>query len=166
VERMFNENPLIAFSAFSHSQVEILRDLSTRLLAELDRSVAPGQVDGEGFQRAYAMFWLWILGTYEVVRTMSQARSCFSERFASEVTDFKKRIAKLRMPFAKQEYAGRNEPIVGETSVSGIDCAARDFTFTIEGQTFSMRQTIAEFRALFDSVTRRDIILDHRRRYE
>jgi len=166
VERMLDENPLIAFSAFSHSQVEILRDLARRLLAELDRSIAPGQVDGQGFQRAYAMFWLWVLGAYEVVRTMSQARSCFSERLGSEVTDFKKRIAKLRIPFAKQEYAGRKKPIVSEASVSGIDCTARDFTFTVEGQTVSMRRTIAEFTVLFDSITRRDIIRDHRCSYE
>ena len=97
---------------------------------------------------------------------MSQARSCFSERLASEVTDFKKRIAKLRIPFAKQEYAGRKKPIVSEASVSGIDCTARDFTFTVEGQTVSMRRTIAEFTVLFDSITRRDIIRDHRCSYE
>lgn len=166
VERMLDENPLIAFSAFSHSQVEILRDLATRLLAELDRSIAPGEVDGQGFQRAYAMFWLWVLGAYEVVRTMSQARSCFSERFASEVTGFKKRIAKLRMPFAKQEYTGRKRPTIGEASVSGIDCATCDFTFTVERQTFSVRRTVAEFTAIFDGVTRRDIIRNHRYSYE
>src|SRR6266478_2222182 len=166
VERMFNENPLIAFSPFTHGQVEILRDLSTRLFAELDRAIDAGEVDGQGFQRAYAMFWLWVLGAYEVTRTMSQARSCFSEQLASRVTEFKKRIAKLRMPFAKQEYAGRKQPIGGEASVSGIDCDARDFTFAIEQQLFSVRGTVAEFLAVFDSIKREDILLDHRRSYD
>jgi hypothetical protein len=26
------------------------------------------------------LFWLWTLGAYEIVRTMCQAQSCFSER--------------------------------------------------------------------------------------
>jgi len=69
VERMLNENPLIAFSPFTHGQVEMLRDLGNHLFAELDRTIGVGEVDGPGFQRAYAMFWLWVLGAYEVART-------------------------------------------------------------------------------------------------
>ena len=166
VERMLDENPLIAFSPFTHGQVEILRDLATRLFAELDRTIGAGQVDGQGFQRCYAMFWLWVLGAYEVTRTMSQARSCFSEQLASRITEFKKRIAKLRMPFAKQEYAGRKQPIGAEPSVSGIDCDARDFSFAVEQQLFSVRETIAEFLAVFDGIKRDDILRDHRRSYD
>ena len=69
VERMLNENPLIAFSPFTHGQVEMLRDLGNHLFAELDRTIGVGEVDGPRFQRAYAMFWLWVLRAYEVART-------------------------------------------------------------------------------------------------
>ena len=169
IEAMLEENPLVAFSPYTHSQVEILSQLGASLLAELDAAIREKQIDGQRFNRAYAMFWLWVLGAYEVTRTMVQARSCFSGAFAERVATLKKRIAKLRMPFAKQEYAGGNRctsrPISGEASVTGIDCEARDFLFAVGEERFSVRALVLDFTALFKRVKRSDVLKDHREAY-
>ena len=69
----------------------------------MDKMLAQeGIVDGD-FNLAYGRIWLWILGAYEVVRTMCQARICFSEEYLAKLTTFKTAMADIRIPFAKQE---------------------------------------------------------------
>lgn len=47
--------------------------------------------------------WFWTLGAYEVVRTMSQAKKCFSESAMIRINETKKHFARARMPAAKME---------------------------------------------------------------
>ena len=112
IDQLYRENPLLAFSFYAHMQAEITRRLGRDVLATLDTAIAPSAEEGAAatgdataINHAYGQFWLWVLAAYEVVRTMSQARGCFSEPIAQRLVDLKRHIAGLRIPFAKQEYA-------------------------------------------------------------
>ncbi len=93
VDKMLNENPLIAFSVYTHIQVEIVRDLGRQILEILDNAFKPGVAEGNSVNRSYGLFWLWILGSYEVTRTMTQADSCFSNALMAKLKSFKKQVS-------------------------------------------------------------------------
>lgn len=119
INKIVRENPLIAFSLYTHLQVEIVRDLGHQILEILDTAFDSNAADGKGVNRAYGSFWLWVLGSYEITRTFCQAESCFSGTLVAELKGFKKKVAILRMPFAKQEYPRKKEPIKTEASSAG-----------------------------------------------
>ena len=163
VRRLLRENPLIAFSVYTHIQADITRGLGRDVARTLD--AAFGQqtsVDGGAFNRAYGQFWLWVLAAYEVVRTMSQWKACFSDRFAAKLATFKKHVAELRIPFAKQEYAGRHgKPIEAEASVYSVDAGAKDIKFEVKGHIISARSLLAEFEDLVATVEPTDVLHRH-----
>ncbi len=163
IDKMLSENPLVAFSVYTHSQVQTIRGLRGEITDVLDKSMTAGTLDAEGFQRVYALFWLWVLGAYEVTRTMVQAKSCFPEPLVEKIILFRKRISLLRMPFAKQEYPGNNKaPIQAEASVYGVDTSNMDFTFKVKGNVLSVRELLNEFESIFTSISIEDIHCDHR----
>lgn len=164
LRRLMQETPLVRFSVYTYSQVEILLDLAEQIEAHLNASISEGKV-GREWREAYSKFWLWVLGVYEVVRTMSQAQVCFSERLAAELLKFKRRMAQIRMPFAKQELKGRSEPIGLENSIVGFNFETRDILFEVEGEPLGMRQFITEFRNLIEGISPKDVLSDHRTSY-
>jgi hypothetical protein len=165
VENMLNENPLIGFSVYTHLQVEIVRNLGRQILEILDNAFEPGIADGNSVNRAYGMFWLWVLGSYEIIRTMTQSESCFSKSLVAKLRNLKKKVSILRMPFAKQEYPNKKQPIEAEASVYGVDTQTGDLKFEVKGKVLSMRALIDEFESLFDSINRTDILQRHERSY-
>ncbi len=159
---MYMEHPLLAFSFYTHVQCEITRRLGHELLTSLETAIAPDSVDATVLDRAYGQFWLWVLGAYEITRTMSHAEACFSPAVAKNVLDFKRRITRLRIPFAKQEYAGRETVLLGaDASISGIDRQKRDMTFNVRGDVFSARGLVADFDALISSIKPADVLHRH-----
>jgi len=162
VNKMLSENPLIAFSVYTHLQVEVIRKLGNEITDVLDRSIKPGTVESEGSQRVHGQFWLWVLGAYEITRTMKQAESCLSNVLVKKLTSFKKRISLLRIPFAKQEYKGSRKPIQGEALISRIDTSRKDFVFGVKGKTLSIRSLLNEFESIFANISSEDILYDHR----
>lgn len=114
--------------------------LGSEIGKALDKALDRESVDGESLNRAYGLFWLWVIGTYEVIRTMCQAKSCFSEEVYDRLDRFKKHIATLRVPFAKQEYQGRQVPIKAENSMK-LEVEARDIVFSVKEQRFAARET-------------------------
>jgi hypothetical protein len=165
VERMLDEKPLIAFSVYTAGQVDVLNETAQTIVSTLESSIRPDGIDGLAFNRAYGLFWLWVLGAYEVARTMCQARECFSSPASRRICTLKRHIAKLRIPFAKQEYEGPKKPIQGEASVTGFNLPSRDFSFDVKGTRFSVRKTMDEFRAVIASIGRADVLRDHRSSY-
>ena len=156
---MLKRAPLVRFSLYSHAQVDAVKWLSSDLLARLDVCVSDGAVDGEGFQHIYGLFWLWVLGAYEVTRTMSEYKTCFSERLQGDIASFKKSISVLRIPFAKQQFQGRDKrPIAGENSVYALDTKKKDLCFEIEGKNIWMRDLIEEFDGFVGSITIDDVL--------
>jgi hypothetical protein len=163
IEETFRRDPLVAFSVYTHIQVGVLRGQADEIRSLLDASLAnPGIVKSDSGMRAYGLFWLWLLGAYEVVRTMSQARSCFVPSVSEKLRVMKKGLAKLRIPFAKQEYAGQMRPVGVEPSICGWDFKARSMKFCVGSEVVSVRPLMDDFESLFSSITYDDIICDHR----
>lgn len=168
VERMLDENPLIQFSVYTDIQNKIVLDLGQSVLEALMAGIAKDESTGHIScdwplaNRAYGEFWLWILGAYEIVRTMCQAGSCFTPQFARKLVRLKKRLATIRMPFAKQELAGDNGHVTGELSITEVQADPPDLQFEIERQAVSVRGIINEYAGVFCNITRADILADKR----
>lgn len=153
--------PLMNFSYYTNMQVEILNKMESTIA-----DMFANRKDAYVINDIYGSFWLWTLGAYEVVRTMSQAESCFSSVVYDQLLAFKRKLAKIRMPFAKQEYKGRKKPIFNESSISGMDTKKGDMTFTIESVTYSTKTMMEEFRSLMASIKSEDILQRHPESYE
>ncbi len=166
VKQTLIENPLMGFSVYSDSQVKTLQTLGKEILSLMDNAITEGQVKGKFFQKVYGLFWLWVLGVYEVTRTMTQAKICFSEQFLANLQPLKKQISILRMPFAKQEYQGKKSPITNEASIYSIDTAKKDIKYEVKGNILSVRELINEFESLFSTMSNKDVLYDHRESYE
>lgn len=151
------------FSTYSQVQVDALRRLSAEIRELLDSSISERAIDTAGFQRTYGLFWLWVLGAYEMTRTLSEYKKCFSERFQAEIAKFKGSISVLRIPFAKQQFQGRDKcPIGVEASVYGFDSTKKDLSFQIDGREIWVRSMLDQFDSFIGVVTIADVLGDLR----
>ncbi len=157
--------PLAKFSVYTQIQIQHLWTLSSEVNRLMDSSIRDrmfymGEENNLG--RVYGDFWLWVLGAYEVTRTMSHYPTCFSSRFSAEILAFKKQIAALRMPFAKLQFQGSNEPINSEASIYSMDMENRDLCFRINGTAFSVRTLMRDFERITKEVRPEDVLHDLR----
>lgn len=155
------ERPLLEFSVYTNTQIELLNKLESEI-----NSMMAQRRDAQVINDIYGSFWLWVLGAYEVVRTMSQARSSFTPEVTQRLKDYKRKIAKIRIPFAKQEYHGRNRPIFNEASMSGMNTETGDMFFRIEGVEFSSMSLMKGFHDLMASIRPTDILRRHDESYD
>ena len=88
-EQLLEREPLMAFSFYLSGRVLILCDLADEIVANLDQGFSAEPINGGAIGRADTLMWFWLLGAYEVVRTMHQAKRCFSERLAADLQDLK-----------------------------------------------------------------------------
>jgi hypothetical protein len=123
---MLERDPLLAFSFYLSGRVLVLCDLADEIVANLDQGFSAEPIHGGVIGRADTLMWFWLLGAYEVVRTMHQAKQCFSGRLAADLQDLKKHLARARMPAAKMEKPGRRAPVTSNRSPSGWDYSNRD----------------------------------------
>ncbi len=159
---IYQKEPLLAFSVITRMQVRALRDVSEEVFRLLDEDLKTrGRVEGDGLNRVYTQTWLWVLGAYEVLRTMAQAQGCFSAEVTHRVAEEKKKMARLRMPLSKQEYAGRKAPSGLEGMFSIVDTQLKDVGFVVSGERFSVRETMTRFNELIASITLSDILARH-----
>lgn len=157
------KDPLVRFSVYSQIQAQTLRDVSAEICSLLDSSIREEKfLEGSNLNVIYGRFWMWVLGAYEVTRTMSEYKTCFSSSLTNRVADFKAQISVLRMPFAKLQFKGCDNPIDGEASIYTIDMKAKDFVFQVSDKYYRMRELMNEFNSLVASIKPEDILLDLR----
>ncbi|WP_172329572.1 hypothetical protein [Mangrovicoccus sp. HB161399] len=106
------------------------------------------------FARYTGPFWLWILGAYEVLRTIDRNGECLSRDLRQKIAEEKRHVAQIRMPFAKQELNRRSGPAFGELSVVGPDGGPG---CDIGGERFRAAGVIARFAGLIASVKPEDV---------
>lgn len=166
-EQVVERAPLMAFSHYLSGRVNVLLNLADEILVHLDQGFSQAFVDGGRVGRAESLMWLWMLGAYEVVRTMCQAKSCFSARAFNELFQLKKALAVVRMPAAKMEKAGKKEPVTSNRSPAGWDAANRDLLLNDpeEAQDISARFILAKFERVFASMTKDDVLARHEESY-
>ncbi len=157
-EQMVEQDPLIAFSWYLSGRKNVLLAIAVEIIENLDV---------ERFDRAESLMWLWTLGAYEVVRTMCQAKSCFSETAWDELVQLKKSLSTVRMPAAKMEKAGKKIPVTSNRTASGWDFPNRDLIVNDPESTpdVSARSLLREFGRVFSSISNDDVIGTHRSTY-
>jgi len=166
-DQLVERDPLIAFSHYLCGRVHVLFAVAHEIIENLDAGFAEKSVDEGRVGRAESLMWLWILGAYEVVRTMCQAKGCFSERAFDELSHLKKSLAVVRMPAAKMEKSGKTHPVTSNRSPSGWDVEKRDLLVNDPGvQTdISARALLSEFDRLLSGITKHDILARHEDSY-
>lgn len=155
-EEWVKANPLINFSYYTLSQADAVRTLGEDIKITLQAATVEGGYDGVLLMKAYHYFWFWVLGAFEVFRTMDQHGTCFAPEVAKTIKSMKKHLATIRVPFAKQELSGRRGPIDGENSMSRFGGGSPGFT--IDGKTYDMLETIADVIGLLNAIRLEDII--------
>ena len=152
------QKPLFAFSVYIQIHADCLLTVGQEICHVLDASFSEEGFDGREFNRTYGLIWLWVLGAYEVIRTMDAASSCFSAELSTRISRYKKNIAKLRIPFSKQEKRGRKVYVDAEPSVSSMDCRQKDMGFSVNGDVIYSRDLYGQFHQLIHGITPQQII--------
>ena len=167
-DQVFDREPLMVFSFYLSGRVNVLCSLAKEIVENLDAGFSGECIDGGRVGRAESLMWLWVLGAYEVVRTMHQAKECFSERLAQELHDLKKSLATVRMPAAKMEKTGGKGVVPSNRSPSGWDVKNRDLLVNdpSESSNISARLMLAEFDRVFCSISRSDVLAHHEKSYD
>ncbi|MEI2769495.1 MAG: hypothetical protein V9G98_01710 [Candidatus Competibacter sp.] len=153
----------MAFSFYLSGRVNVLCAFADEIIDNLDKGFFSEYVDGAMVERAESLMWPWVLGAYEVVRTMYQAKQCFSERLAQELKDLKNQLSVVRMPAAKMEKRGKNVAVTSNRSPSGWDFNNSDLLINDpdDDKNVSARQILAEFDRVFCSISRSDVLSSH-----
>jgi hypothetical protein len=161
------DDPIIAFSFYLSGRKNVLLGLSDEIIENLDRGFSDAVVDGGRIERAESLMWLWTLGAYEVVRTMCQAKSCFSQKAWDQLTQLKKTLAAVRMPAAKMEKAGQKVPVTSNRSPAGWDISNRDLLVNDPDSRpdVSARSILMQFDGVFSSITKDDVLGCHEESY-
>lgn len=161
-------DPLIVFSFYLAGRVSVLCSFGDEITHNLDKGFSGTYIDGGCIERAESLMWFWLLGAYEVVRTMHQSKICFSEQLLQELVPLKKMLASVRMPAAKMEKPGKKETVTSNRSPTGWDVANRDLLVNDpeDSQGISARRILSEFDRVFSSITESDILAHHTKAYE
>lgn len=105
--------------------MHVLLDIADEIVENLDQGFSGECVHANQIERAETLMWLWLLGAYEIVRTMCQSKKCFTQQIFDELSQLKKRLAKVRMPAAKMEKPGSKSPVTSDRSPAGWNVACR-----------------------------------------
>ncbi|SOE59088.1 hypothetical protein SAMN05414139_01472 [Burkholderia sp. D7] len=160
-EHPYQHCPLLGFSLYTVTQVRLLQKFGDEFIKSVNQLMLkePEHLfDSEDHLDTYGRFWLWVLGAYEVTRTMKEANSCFSTDAYTRILEFNRRLSKVRMPFAKQQHRGKKSMVGGEPAVNSFDFNRRDLMFRIENTDFYAKDMILEFNQLIDSIGAHDVI--------
>jgi len=157
----------MAFSIYLSGRKNVLLNVADEIIENLDQGFSSTVVDGSRIDRAEALMWLWTLGAYEVVRTMCQAKSCFSKKALDQLIQLKKTLSSIRMPAAKMEKAGQKVPVTSNRSPAGWDATNRDLLVNdpeTEPNVFA-RFILMEFDRVFSAITKDDVLGPHEKSY-
>jgi len=165
-EQIVERDPLIAFSHYLCGRVHLLLAVADEIVENLDAGFSGESIDGGHVERAESLMWLWTLGAYEVVRTMCQAKVCFTPRAFDELNQLKKFLAAVRMPAAKMEKPRTSTPVNSNRSPAGWDVARRDLLIgDPESKDVFARTLLAEFDRVFSSIKGNDVVARHEDAY-
>jgi hypothetical protein len=165
-EKELSREPLLAFSFYLSSRVLQLLLLTDEIIGDLDRGFGVNPIDGERIGHASVTIWLWTLGAYEIVRTMCQAKSCFSPEAVAQLEELKRNLASARMPDAKMEKPGRKVPVDSDRSPDGWDFGKADLLLGDPLSPVSARFLLTEFDRVMSTIKRTDVLAHHSTAYK
>lgn len=165
-EQIVERDPLMAFSHYLTGRVYVLLTIADEIKENLDQGFSEQTVDDCRISRAESLMWLWALGAYEVVRTICQAKACFTQRALDEMGQLKKTLSAVRMPAAKMEKAGQKVPVTSNRSPAGWDLSRRDLLVNDpESTDIFARDLLGNFERVFSSIKPADVLARHESGY-
>ena len=165
-EQMIERDPLVAFSHYLAGRVHVLLALADEIIDNLDQGFAGPSIDVGRVARAESLMWLWLLGAYEVVRTMCQSKACFTQHTLDELIKLKKTLAAVRMPAAKMEKSGIKTPVTSDRSPCGLNVESRDLLMNDpDSQDVFARELLTELDRVFSSIKLSDVLARHEDAY-
>ncbi|MES2947745.1 MAG: hypothetical protein V4858_04305 [Pseudomonadota bacterium] len=165
-EQIVERDPLVAYSHYLSGRVHVLLAIADEVVENLDEGFSVECINGGRLARAESLMWLWILGAYEVVRTMCQSKTCFSQQTLDELQRLKKALSIVRMPAAKMEKPGIKRSVTSDRSPSGWNVARRDLLVNDpESTDVFARELLGEFDRVFSSIKASDILGRHEDAY-
>ena len=165
-EERLEREPLLAYSFYLHGRVHALMHIASEIEEALDLGFGSNLVHGGLVGRAETLMWLWILGAYEVVRTMCQSPGCFSDRACTDFKSLKRSLASVRMPAAKMELQGKNQPVSSDRSPSGWSAERKDLLVNAPDEpNVYARDLIQKFERAISELKRSDVIKHHESSY-
>jgi len=166
-EQRLEREPLLAFSFYLSGRNNILLHLSDEIIKKLDDGFNDGQrVNGALIEEASTSMWFWLLGAYEVVRTISQAKECFNVEFMTKINSLKRQLAVVRMPSAKMEEQGNPKPVNSNRSPDGWDFKSKDLLVGSPENPKSARQLIKLYDEILCSLTPTEVIKKYEESYK
>ncbi|MHC4395776.1 MAG: hypothetical protein ACYS1A_08985 [Planctomycetota bacterium] len=162
----FEREPLLKFSFYLSGRNNVLLSLASEIVELLDEGFSSSPINGDRVGRASILMWLWTLGAYEVVRTMCQAKKCFSNTFFKRISGLKKTLTEVRMPAAKMEKKGKKEPVASNRNPDGWDVAKKDLLINDpEARVVSARMLLEKYEEVMYSLKVEDVLKNHREAY-
>jgi hypothetical protein len=140
-------------------QVDSLFDFGEEITVIIDKALhnLPA-VDPEVTSLALRNIWFWVLGAYEVTRSLHEKGDLFQVETKNKLGSLKKYINKLRVPFAKHQVAGnRNTFIRNEASMMGIDSMEIDFIFLVQNEQFNFKRLFLFFKETYNNIKKTDL---------
>ena len=128
----------------------------------LDGAFSDSALDGGRLERADMLMWFWTLRASEVIRTILQAKGCFTAQLYKQLNSLKKELAHARRKAAKLETPGRRRPVTSNRSSGGWDLPSRDLL--IEASTIRMisaRRLLTRFEDIVSGITTADVLARH-----
>jgi len=165
-QAILDADPLYLFELYPMIQARYVADLGEEILAVLDECIGQEVIPGTKLNVVHSKFWFWTLGAYELIRTLSQHKDCFSLERQRKIAEIKRLIGPVRIAFAKHEIpnarrAGKNVDFMDRTpffSISHINKETRDLAFEIGGEYIGMRNMITSFLEFKGSLRVEDVV--------
>jgi hypothetical protein len=113
------------------------------------------QIEGEALELNFhiTLSYLWVLGLYEIVRTVSQrireTPGLVEPAIRREIDEFKLRVERLRVPLAKMEPARRHESTDFDHPVFAVHSEFGTAWFLTREHAVSRRELSDEFLRIF-----------------
>lgn len=167
-EEMFENDPLMAFSWYLSGRNNLLLSTLDEIIENLDKGFTVDRINQSGLiQKASSQMWFWTLGAYEVIRTISQAKVCFSDDFNVKVADLKRELGKVRIPNAKMEKKGKNIPVTSNRSPDGWDFENKDLLIGDPEHNFlSARNLLQQYDDVMGNIRCEDVLKHHEESYK
>lgn len=153
--------PLSRFSFYLSGRESCVRGLGEEVLENLDCAFDE-VIYLERLTRAEMLFWFWLLGAYEVVRTMTHTEDCFAKHYVDLLKDLRKRLEYVRMPAAKMEPRRMPVPVNSNRSPAAINYEERDLLIgDPDGEPDSCRDLIRTFNEVIRQADSSTILKRH-----
>lgn len=166
-EEVLDREPLLAFSYYLSGQNNSLLFLSDEIVKKIDEGFNDCKnINATLIGQASFLMWLWTLGAYEVVRTISQAKKCFSKDFLEKIDILKKELSIVRVANAKMEKKGKQKPVNSNRSPDGWDFDSRDLLVGDPENYKFARKLIKLYDETLCSLKVADVLKRHEESYE